>query len=73
MMNTYLLADLADELLREYGQNYEYPYLTRDRMRRIAAHEIIVPDVEAALQSFTTANSQDLLRNRERARPWKAQ
>lgn len=68
MMNESLLADVADVLLREHGQNREYPYLTRDRMRRIAAHEIAVADVEVAMETFTTETSQDHLRNLERRR-----
>lgn len=60
-------GELADALLREHGQNNEYPYLTSDRWRRIAAHEVIVPDIEAVNEVLIAEERLDRLRLRERA------
>lgn len=69
MIRTSLLAYVADELLREHGQNREYPYLTRDRMRRIAAHEFAVADIDAAMD-IPTEVGLDRLRTKDRERLW---
>ena len=71
IMRTSLLM-LADELLREYGQNSEYPYLTRERMRKIAAHEVIVADVDADIETLSAETGLDRLRVKDRMRAWES-
>ena len=60
-------GELADALLREHGQNNEYPYLTTDRWRRISAHEVVVSDIEAVNELLLAEERLDRLRVRERA------
>ena len=60
-------GELADALLREHGQNNEYPYLTTDRWRRISAHEVVVSDIEAFNELLLAEERLDRLRVRERA------
>ena len=67
MENQYLLERTADEILARAPKSSEYPFQTRDQLRRVQAHEVCVSDVEIADQLLAPEQRIDRLKIRERA------